>query len=671
MGDRNKREISGHVFSPRYFYQQLGKGIAKPDGCLPFKVSLEEAGLTPLSGIAPGLSVDQVWLSGIYSESLKRDEFINSLRAGLVPQPIADVNAAGLTERFIHIAPEILIRDSSTVMAALGCAPAFLELALKSDQFLCRGCGAKIKKYDSISEVFSEIASTFSGSSISIHLESASDRLSIWAQNRGLKSIVSDSGVYSVALDSGVCSKERLISVRSLIHSAWKVPSSSLVCRRDSQEITVFSKNGHCSRCGIYFAPINRGILSKLFIGGVRVEDTLAPIEQILVAPNLRLQDLLDKPISTLELPFEKSIDSALSILKDLGLSGISLGTKTEALSFREIAKLSVAASLIKSRKAQAQIIIALPGGIFCRDEADKIQADLRRISAEKAIYLREDLISSATPDKDYSSVSSALKNEALSSNEKLDLTNSARPGGITHISNSQISFKYAVDSINQAISSNSLNLSIHPIPLFKTKNSSSTVIAHELRLFEPLTKLYAASLDARVHGLTHKDFAIFGSRSPRYVCRACRGLGVTITNHPDLPHPISIPCNICAGVRCESTIGSCLFRGVPFTTILNRSIAESFAVLSALPKAKPILEIAKELDLLELPLGMPLSLLESSEARRLAIAAALIDSRPAKPSVVVFEAPDVGLSLTHQTAIARLRDKGLASKSLAWIEIG
>jgi excinuclease UvrABC ATPase subunit len=109
----------------------------------------------------------------------------------------------------------------------------------------------------------------------------------------------------------------------------------------------------------------------------------------------------------------------------------------------------------------------------------------------------------------------------------------------------------------------------------------------------------------------------------------------------------------------------------VPFTTILNRSIAESFAVLSALPKAKPILEIAKELDLLELPLGMPLNLLESSETRRLAISAALIDARPAKPCVVIFEAPKVGLSQTHQTAIARLRDKGLTTKSLAWIEIG
>jgi hypothetical protein len=671
MGDRNKREISGHVFSPRYFYQQLVAGISKPDGSVPFEVTLKETGVTPLSSAAPGLSIEQIWLSGIYSESLKRQEFIDCLRAGVIPQPISDVNSAGLTERFIYTAPETLIRDSSTVTAAIGCSTSLLELALKSDRFVCTGCGDEIKKYTSTSEVISELASTFSGASISIHLESASDRLSIWAQNRGLKSIASDSGVYSVALDSGVCSKEQLISVRSLIHSAWKVPSPSLVCRRDSQETNVFSKNGHCSRCGIYFAPINRDILSKLFIEGARVEDTLAPIEQILVAPNLRLQDLLDKPISTLELPFEKSIDSALSILKDLGLSRISLGTKTEALSFREIAKLSVAASLIKSRKAQAQIIIALPSGVFCRDDADKIQATLRRVSTDKAIYLRDDLLGSATPDKDYSSVSSALKNEALSSSEKLDLTNSARPGGITHISNSENSFKYAVDSINQAISSNSLNLSVHPIPLFNAKKSSSTVIAHELRLFEPLTKLYAASLDARVHGLTHKDFAIFGSRSPRYVCRACRGLGVTITNHSDLPHPISIPCNICAGARCESTIGSCLFRGVPFTTILNRSIAESFEVLSALPKAKPILEIAKELDLLELPLGMPLNLLESSETRRLAIAAALIDARPAKPCVVIFEAPNVGLSQTHQTAIARLRDKGLTTKSLAWIEIG
>jgi hypothetical protein len=671
MGDRNKREIAGHVFSPRYFYQQLAAGISKPVGSVPFEVTLKDTGIIPLSSVAPGLSFDQIWLSGIYSESLKRDEFIDSLRAGLIPQPVSDINAAGLIERFIYTAPEILIRDSSTVMAALGCAPVLFELALKSNRFLCTGCGNEIKKYNSTSEVISELASTFSGASISIHLESASERLSIWAQNRGLKSITYDSSIHSVALDSGVCSRERLMSIGSLIHSAWRLPSPSLVCRGDSQEAIVFSKNGHCARCGIYFAPINRGILSKLFIDGTRVEDTLAPIEEILVAPNLRLQDLLDKPISSLELSFGNSFDNAFSILKDLGLSQISLGTKTEALGFRQIAKLSVAASLVKNRKAKAQIIIALPSRIFCRDDADKIQATLRRISTEKAIYLGDDLLSSATPNEGDQSESNPSKKEARPNSKKLDLTNWERPGEITYISNPQFSFKYGVDSINQVVVSKSLNLSIHPIPLFNAKKSSSTVIAHELRLFEPLTKLYAASLDARVHGLTHKDFAIFGSRSPRYVCRACRGLGVAITSHPDLPHPISIPCSICAGARCESTIGSCLFRGVPFTTILNRSIADSFEVLSSLPKAKPILEIAKELDLLELPLGMPLNLLESSETRRLAIAAALIDSRPAKPSVVVFEAPDVGLSLTHKTAIARLRDKGLASRSLAWIEIG
>ena len=142
MGDRNKREIAGHVFSPRYFYQQLAAGISKPVGSVPFEVTLKDTGIIPLSSVAPGLSFDQIWLSGIYSESLKRDEFIDSLRAGLIPQPVSDINAAGLIERFIYTAPEILIRDSSTVMAALGCAPVLFELALKSDRFLCVGAGA-------------------------------------------------------------------------------------------------------------------------------------------------------------------------------------------------------------------------------------------------------------------------------------------------------------------------------------------------------------------------------------------------------------------------------------------------------------------------------------------------------------------------------------------------
>jgi hypothetical protein len=442
------------------------------------------------------------------------------------------------------------------------------------------------------------------------------------------------------------------------------------VCRRDSQALATAAKDGYCPRCDTYFTPINRASLTKVFTDNLQVREALTHADTIILTPKLTLRDLLDSPILGLDFSFEAQLAGVISLLNDLGLSHLSLGTTTDSLGFRDVAKLSVAASLVKGKKAKEQIIINLPGGVFKGNDATKLRDVLRQRSVASAIYIREELLGSIS-GKDGSAVAlpSALREEAPAVNE-FDLNNTLRPGEITYLSESQFSFKRGVDSIAKIIANNALNLSIHTIPFFDAKILSSSVVCHELRLLEPLTQLYAASLDARVYGLTNKDFMIVGSRSPRYVCRGCRGLGVAVSYQSQLPLPLSKPCDVCCGTRCESTIGSCLFRGVSFLTILNRSILQSIEVLSSLPKAKPILEIARELDLLELPLGMPVSLLEPSETRRLALAAAMIEARPSKPIAIIFEGLHVGLSPALQTAIIKLRDAALASKSLAWVEI-
>jgi hypothetical protein len=658
MGDQDRREINGHVFLPKHFYRQLADGVANPDGRFRVKVYLHQMGLIELPSEPVMPTFDQIWLSGLYSESLRLHDFIDQIKAGLVPPAITGLNYAELTARFIYTSPESLIRYPTTFVAALGCADLLTEAALKSDRFLCNGCGGEVRRYKTASEAINEIASTINGSSVSIYLESTSERLSAWALNKGMKFTVSTSGIYSVLFDSEVRSQERLLSLSSLIKSTWKLPGISLVCRQDERNIAVVSKDGYCCKCSSHFHPINKALLNKLLVSGERPKEFTTPIEAIQITPALTIRDLLDKPISNADLSFNKYLSSVASLIRDLGLSHLSLGTRAEELGFQDLAKLSIAASLIKGGEANEPTIISLPSGIFSGTDSDIQLQILRRNSSNRAIYLNDNIFADEAHKDNYSNAT------------ELDPEIATRPGEITFLPNSRFSFKDTLDCIQEFITTRSINQSIHTVPLFKSNRVSSAVVGGELKLFEPLTKLYAASLDALVHGLTNKDFAILGTRSPRYVCSRCRGLGVTLTENPGLTRPIAQRCDVCAGARCDATIGSCLFRGISFSTILNRSMSESIDVLSSLPKAKSILEIVWQLDLLELPLGMPTALLELSEARRLALAAALIEARPARPSLLVFEGLKVGLSPSHQAAIIKLRDAALAERSLAWIEI-
>jgi len=92
--------------------------------------------------------------------------------------------------------------------------------------------------------------------------------------------------------------------------------------------------------------------------------------------------------------------------------------------------------------------------------------------------------------------------------------------------------------------------------------------------------------------------------------------------------------------------------------------------ILTALSRAKPLLDMVINLDLHHLPLGMPVALLSTSEIRRLLVVRALRQARRSRPAVILFEAPTVGFSDLQKQRLADLRDASLGEGSAIWIEI-
>jgi hypothetical protein len=577
MKERNNEEISGQVFSPRLFYKQLALGDRSPSGLVPFRIKLASSGVHSLAPGNSDLSVEDLWLSGIYAQALERRRFLDDLQEGLIPSPLNFFTNSKVAYRFIYTSPESFLKTPQTLLAALGLADRIAALALKSNCWTCYNCGDEISKYKDSQGVIRALITQFNGKEISLRFESPNERLSEWANSKGFKTQLTADKLHSVLIDTGLCTQERLTSISSLINSALKIPDLFISCLSGSQHSAILTRNGHCARCNVSGQQISMRVLKELISGEGFAKDNSSHAGAIILAPNLTLHSLLSTPLSTLDLSFDSKLREATALLNKLGLGALTFATMTDSILASDLAKICVASNLLTDRSPGVRILIMLPSGIFSKADSGLIEEQLKKMSQDIAIYISEGVLSDAETQEN---------NRSLAEKDKLALAS---------------------------------------IPVFSSGKSQYRTVCEEMRLFEPLTKLFAASLDAKVQGLTAKDFAIFGVRSPRFVCRSCRGLGIITRIYPEMRQPVAHPCPVCLGARCEPPISTTLFRGVAFPQILNRTISESYDILSALPKVSAILKIIDALDLLHLPLGMPLSLLSHSETRRLALAGDLI----------------------------------------------
>ena len=180
--------------------------------------------------------------------------------------------------------------------------------------------------------------------------------------------------------------------------------------------------------------------------------------------------------------------------------------------------------------------------------------------------------------------------------------------------------------------------------PIGRTPRSNPVTY---LKAFDPIRELFAATKDARSHGLTasHFSFNVPGGR-----CEACEGEGVVRVEMQFLAD-VFVPCDQCDGKRFKPQVLEVRYKGRNVHQVLEMTVREALTFFSNSPKVLRRLQVLDEIGLGYLRLGQPATTLSGGEAQRIKIAAHL-SSHSGERLLYILDEPTTGL---HFDDIAKL----------------
>jgi excinuclease ABC subunit A len=180
--------------------------------------------------------------------------------------------------------------------------------------------------------------------------------------------------------------------------------------------------------------------------------------------------------------------------------------------------------------------------------------------------------------------------------------------------------------------------------PIGRTPRSNPVTY---LKAFDPIRELFAATKDARTHGLTpsHFSFNVPGGR-----CEACEGEGHVRVEMQFLAD-VFVPCDVCDARRFKPQVLDVRFRGKNIHEVLDLTVCEALSFFNASPKVTRRLAVLDEIGLGYLRLGQAATTLSGGEAQRIKIAAHLT-SRSGERLLYILDEPTTGL---HFDDIAKL----------------
>ena len=180
--------------------------------------------------------------------------------------------------------------------------------------------------------------------------------------------------------------------------------------------------------------------------------------------------------------------------------------------------------------------------------------------------------------------------------------------------------------------------------PIGRTPRSNPVTY---LKAFDPIRELFAATKDARTHGLTasHFSFNVPGGR-----CEACEGEGVVRVEMQFLAD-VFVPCDQCDGKRFKPQVLEVRYKARNVHQVLDMTVREALTFFSNSPKVLRRLQVLDEIGLGYLRLGQPATTLSGGEAQRIKIAAHL-SSHSGERLLYILDEPTTGL---HFDDIAKL----------------
>jgi hypothetical protein len=670
----------------RYFAEHAVNSQSK-QSIITHSLTVPAAGI---SCLAPEYAHASLLLvDGIYVGACEVEEYIHAVKERMIPSAQRRGTTAVLGQRCVHSSAHYLANQKTSLLVACGLVDQIIELALTSPQVRCPRCGAMLERFAGLTQLIDSIIATHGGADVRVYGESDSQQLIEWAATQGFTPAPATHGGARVLLDSLVCETTTLALVIRIMRSLWRVPGVRYVVQSEQGE-SAYSPLGWCASCNDNGPIITRDTIRTLARQGSCALTDLTPEASLMISAESSLRAALLKPLAEIPLPAKHPLCRVQEIFTRLGLAHLPLGTPTSRLSARDVSALALAISTMRVRGDSDLIIVDLPAGIFAAESSTAVAEHFAQLSATHPVVCAADVFSKRPSSPQRQRETSARVGTCGTLSIKGDfapepLTHQLHPGSTIPLSYAGLRNPTLFADLIQTLQSGDSNsahrdiqfqasetvCSIHPIPLYSRLEQRASLLVSELGIAEKLAQLYAASLDARSLGLAAKDFIPTASRTRSRLCPGCRGMGVVFHKHRELlPRPGSTPCHLCHGDRFVRPVSSVLFRGIPYSVMLNQPIERSAPILLALGKIRETVELILELGLGHLPLGMPLALLSLSETRRLALLQGLRAATTKKPAVIVLEEPELGFPVFMQGALRGIRTERPESHNCVWIEV-
>jgi excinuclease ABC subunit A len=176
--------------------------------------------------------------------------------------------------------------------------------------------------------------------------------------------------------------------------------------------------------------------------------------------------------------------------------------------------------------------------------------------------------------------------------------------------------------------------------------------------IFTPIRATFAATSEARRHGLSARNFSF---NVPGGRCERCEGSGFLTVKMHFLPD-VEVRCPACHGRRFTRETLAVRYRDHDISQVLDLTIEEALALFKDIPAARSRLQVLSDVGLGYLQLGQPATTLSGGEAQRIKLAKEL-GRRVTGRVLYLLDEPTTGLHLADTArllgVLQRLVDAG------------
>jgi hypothetical protein len=319
--------------------------------------------------------------------------------------------------------------------------------------------------------------------------------------------------------------------------------------------------------------------------------------------------------------------EKVVQILDRIGFGNLSLLSDMDSLTVYDMALLSFVKTYVHSMKAPFLLFSSYFSGLPL-EYRTKVLQELKRISGDTSSCIIMEDIQVFTPEEiqDLRVLPSRevkyLQKKTVRKNIKSIVHEDERPrhsGKIISISGSGLlrnAFLNEMRVISQMKSRNKSGGSVFILDFTKERRSNHPLacIGSYSGILKQFRMLYAQHPLSRMRGYTENNFSFFSNAGR---CSVCGGSG-RISDSADLS---SLQyCYQCNGGRVSLNLDSIRINQVSFLDILTMPLSRLVEHFHDRVLFKTFFDAMKELDLLSLSLGTPLSSLHSSEFKRISL---------------------------------------------------